>query len=217
MKKIWILVENFSDNHWRLVVLFNPSSLFTSSEKKAFYLFDSLSGSSSNSKPTIKFSSKDFVSWMLFHYYVEKTNNKILKMYKIRKKEEAKDEETGEDEESDSSSSDKENQAVKDNNEMSWDNKLDKVESNFDNDYLKWGQFNSYIIKNSASAKSVKRLLQRFSCFKVSNCLKQDNDYDCGLCVVLNSVFICKLSQSVIFYESFFHTYHYTCFLNFSS
>ena len=72
-----------NSNHWRMAVLFNPDNFFSSNDIQAFYVMDS--NISRPSQALTKYHSKEFVSWMLFHFYVERTTNSIPELYKTRK------------------------------------------------------------------------------------------------------------------------------------
>ena len=85
-KRIWIIIDNSEGIHWRIVVLFNPCRFFNGdeNEKQIFYVMDSMKNPPT---PGTKYHSSVFISWMLFHFYVENTNNRILEEYKMKRKE----------------------------------------------------------------------------------------------------------------------------------
>ena len=76
---------------------------------------------------------------------------------------------------------------------MIYDNKLKSVEALLSNQLLHYKSFDDWISKHINPAKSLAKLTDtQTTCLHVTNCTLQDNGYDCGLCMFLNILFICK-------------------------
>ena len=76
-------------------------------------------------------------------------------------------------------------------NDMQKDEKLEEVEKIFQNNNLKYENFNTYISRNQSIPKSVKQFKSdRVISVGVTDCVKQTNPFDCGLCTVMNAFMI---------------------------